>query len=128
MKKSLSNKAFNKVFPSLIKSLTPERVSAVIDARPEDGLDVLILGRLSSVSVTDWPKFDILVKKELKKRFWNDFVLDKITKVDVSGVMSFEIKGLYHRDTKTEEQYPFSSVFSATDDIFDNCVKFEFKD
>ena len=42
--------------------------------------------------------------------------------------MSFKVKGLYHRDTKTEEQRPFSLVFSATDDIFDNCVKFEFKD
>lgn len=128
MKKSLSNKAFNKVFSSLIDSLTPERVSAIIDAKPEDGLDVLILGRLSSVSVTNWLKFDILVQKELKKRFWNDFVLDKITEVNVSGVMSFEVKGLYRRGTKTEEQHPFSSVFSATDDIFDNCVKFEFKD
>ena len=128
MKKSLSNKAFNKVFSSLIDSLTPERVSAIIDARPEDGLDVLILGRLSSVSITNQPEFNILVQKELKKRFWKDFVLDKITEVNVSGVMLFEIKGLYHRGTKIEEQHPFSSVFSATDDIFDNCVKFEFKD
>ena len=128
MKKSLSNKAFNKVFSSLINSLTPERVSAIIDARPEDGLDVLILGRLSSVSITDWPKFNILVQKELKKHFWDNSVLDKVTEVNVNGVMSFEVKGLYHRDTKTEEQLRFSSVFSATDNIFDNCVKFEFKD
>ena len=128
MKKSLSNKAFNKVFSSLIDSLTPERVSAIIDARPEDGLDVLILGRLSSVSVTNWPKFDILVQKEFKKRFWNDGVLDKVTEVNVSGGMSFEVKGLYHRGTKTEEQHQISLVFYATDDIFDNCVKFEFKD
>ena len=128
MKKSLSNKAFNKVFSSLIDSLTSDRVSAIIDARPEDGLDVLILGRLSSVSVTNWLKFAILVQKELKRRFWNDGGLDKVTNVDVSGVMSFEVKGLYHRGTKTEEQYQFSLVFSAADDIFDNCVKFEFKD
>ena len=128
MKKSLSNKAFNKVFSSLIDSLTPERVSAIIDARPEEGLDVLILGSLSSVSVTDWPKFNILVQKGLKKHFWDNSVLDKVTEVNVSGVMSFEIKGLYHRDTKTEEQRQFSLVFSATDDIFDTCVKFEFKD
>ena len=128
MKKSLSNKAFNKVFSSLINSLTPERVSAIIDACPDDGLDVLILGRLSSVSITDWPKFNVIVQKELMKRFWNNGVLDKVTEVNVSGVMSFEVKGLYHRGTKTEEQYQFSLVFSATDDIFDNCVKFEFKD
>ena len=128
MKKSLSNKAFNKVFSSLIDSLTPERVSAIIDARPEDGLDVLILGRLSSVSVTNWLKFDVLVQKELKKRFWDNGVLDKVTEVNVSGVMSFEVKGLYYRDTKTKEQQKFSLGFSATDDIFDNCVKFEFKD
>lgn len=128
MKKSLSNKAFNKVFSSLIDSLTPERVSAIIDARPEDGLDVLILGRLNSVSITDWPKFNILVKKELKKRLWDNSVLDKVTGVNVSGVMSFEVKVLYHRDTKTEEQNQISLGFSATDDIFDNCVKFEFKD
>lgn len=128
MKKSLSNKAFNKVFSSLIDSLTPERVSAIIDASPEDGLDVLILGRLNSVSITDWPKFNILVKKELKKRLWDNSVLDKVTGVNVSGVMSFEVKVLYHRDTKTEEQNQISLGFSATDDIFDNCVKFEFKD
>ena len=128
MKKSLSNKAFNKVFSSLINSLTPDRVSAIIDARPEDGLDVLILGRLSSVSVTNWPKFNILVQKELKKRFWDNGVLDKVTEVNVSGVMSFEVKGLYHRGTKTEEQNQISLVFSATDDAFDDCVKFEFKD
>lgn len=128
MKKSLSNKAFNKVFSSLIDSLTPERVSAIIDARPEDGLDVLILGRLNSVSITDWPKFNILVQKELKKRLWDNSVLDKVTGVNVSGVMSFEVKVLYHRDTKTEEQNQISLGFSATDDIFDNCVKFEFKD
>ena len=128
MKKSLSNKAFNKVFSSLIDSLTPERVSAVIEANPEDGLDVLILGRLSSVSITDWPKFNILVQKEIKEHFWDNGVLDKVTEVNVSGVMSFKVKGLYHRDTNTEEQRQFSLVFSATDDIFDNCVKFEFKD
>lgn len=128
MKKSLSNKAFNKVFSSLIDSLTPERVSAIIDASPEDGLDVLILGRLNSVSITDWPKFNIPVQKELKKRLWDNSVLDKVTEVNVNGVMSFEVKGLYHRGTKTEEQRQFSLVFSATDDIFDNCVKFEFKD
>ena len=128
MKKSLSNKAFNKVFSSLIDSLTPERVSAIIDARPEDGLDVLILGRLSSVSIADWLKFNILVQKELKKRFWDNGVLDKVTEVNVSGVMSFEVKVLYHRGTKTEEQNKISLAFSATDDIFDNCVKFEFKD
>ena len=128
MKKSLSNKAFNKVFSSLIDSLTLERVSAIIDARPEDGLDVLILGRLSSVSITNWLKFDKKKKKELKKRFWNNSVLDKVTEVNVSGVMSFEVKGLYRRDTKTEEKQQFSLVLSATDDIFDNCVKFEFKD
>lgn len=128
MKKSLSNKAFNKVFSSIVDSLTPERVSAIIDARPEDGLDVLILGRLSSVSITNWPKFNILVQKELNKRFWDNGVLDKITEINVSGVMSFEVKGLYHRGTKTEEQNKISLGFSATDDIFDNCVKFEFKD
>lgn len=128
MKKSLSNKSFNKVFSSFIDSLTPERVSAIIDARPEDGLDVLILGRLSSVSITNWLKFDILVQKELKKRFWDNGVLDKVTEVNVSGVMSFEVKVLYHRGTKTEEQNQISLAFSATDDIFDNCVKFEFKD
>ena len=128
MKKSLSNKSFNKVFSSLIDSLTPERVSAIIDARPEDGLDVLILGRLSSVSIADWPKFNVLVQKELKKRFWDNGVLDKVTEVNVSGVMSFEVKVLYHRGTKTEEQNKISLAFSATDDIFDNCVKFYFKD
>lgn len=128
MKKSLSNKAFNKVFSSIVDSLTPERVSAIIDASPEDGLDVLILGRLSSVSITDWPKFNILVQKELKKRFWDNSVLDKVTEVNVSYVMSFEVKGLYYRDTKTKEQQKFSLVFSAADNIFDNCVKFEFKD
>ena len=128
MKKSLSNKAFNKVFSSIVDSLTPERVSAIIDARPEDGLDVLILGRLSSVSITDWSEFNILVQKDFKKRFWNNSVVEKVTEVNVSGVMSFEVKGLYHSDTKPEEQLPFSMEFSATDDIFDNCVKFKFKD
>ena len=128
MKKSISNKSFNKVFSSLIDSLTPERVSAIIDALPEDGLDVLILGRLSSVSIINWLKFDVLVQKELKKRFWDDGALDKVTEVNVKGVMSFEVRGLYHHGTKTGEQHQFSLVFSATDDIFDNCVKFEFKD
>ena len=128
MKKSLSNKAFNKVFASLINSLTPERISAIIDANPEDGIDVLILGRLSKISIVNWQIFDIIVEQELKRHYWNNCVLDKITKVNVNGIMSFEINGLYHRDTKTEEQQLFSLVFSAADDIFDNCVKFEFKD
>ena len=128
MKKSLSNKAFNKVFASLINSLTPERISAIIDANPEDGIDVLILGRLSNIIVVNCQIFDIIVEQELKRHYWNNCVLDKITKVDISGIMSFEVRGLYHRDTKTEEQQQFSLVFSATDDIFDNCVKFEFKD
>lgn len=127
-KKSLSNKAFNKVFSSLIDSLTPKRISAIIDANPEDGIDVLILGRLSKISIVDWQIFDKIVEQELKRYYWNNCVLDKITRVDVSGIMSFEVKGLYHRDTKTEEPAQFSLVFSATDDIFDNCVKFEFKD
>lgn len=128
MKKLISNKAFNKVFSFITDSLTPERISAIIDANPEDGIDVLILGRLSKISIVDWQIFDIIVEQELKRHYWNNCVLDKITKVDVSGVMSFEVRGLYHRDTKTEELQQFSLVFSATDDIFDNCVKFEFKD
>lgn len=128
MKKLLSNKAFNKVFSSIADSLTPERLSAIIDANPEDGIDVLILGRLSKISIVDWKIFDIIVAQELKRHYWNTCVLDKITKVDVSGVMSFEVKGLYHRDTTTEKQQQFSLFFTATDDIFDNCVKFEFKD
>ena len=128
MKKLLSNKAFNKVFSLIADSLTPERISAIIDANPEDGIDVLILGRLSKISIVDWQIFDIIVEQELKRHYWDNCVLDKITKVDVSGVMSFEVKGLYHCDTKIEEQQQFSLVFSATDDIFDNCVKFEFKD
>ena len=128
MKKLLSNKAFNKVFSLIVDSLTPERISAIIDANPEDGIDVLILGRLSKISIVDWQIFDIIVEQELKRHYWDNCVLDKITKVDVSGVMSFEVKGLYHCDTKIEEQQQFSLVFSATDDIFDNCVKFEFKD
>ena len=129
MKKSLSNKAFNKVFSFIADSLTPERISAVIDANPEEGVDVLILGRLSKISIVDWQLFDIIIKQELKRQYWDDCVLDKITKVDVSGVMSFKVQGLYHRDTKTEKQpLSFSLVFSATDNIFDNCVEVEFKD
>lgn len=128
MKKSLSNKAFNKLFSFIADSLTPERISAIIDANPKDGIDVLILGRLSKVFIDDWQIFDIIVEQELKRHYWDNCVLDKTTKVDVSGVMSFEVKGLYHRDTNTEKQQQFSLVFSATDDIFDNCVKFEFKD
>lgn len=128
MKKFLSNKAFNKIVSFIADSLTPERISAIIDANPEDGIDVLLLGRLSKISIVDWQIFDIIVEQKLKRIYWNNCVLDKTTKVDVSGVMSFEVKGLYHRDTKTEEQRQFSLVFSATDDIFDNCVKFEFKD
>ena len=128
MKKLLSNKAFNKVFSSIADSLTPERISAIIDANPEDGIDVLILGRLSKISSIDWKIFDIIVEQELKRRYYDNCVLDKITKVDVSGVMSFEVKGLYYRDIKTEEPQRFSLDFSATDDIFDNCIKFEFKD
>lgn len=128
MKKSLSNKAFNKVFSLLTNSLTPERVSAIIDARPEDGLDVLILGRLNKVFVTDEAKFDMIVEQELKKRYWNNSVFDKVTTINISGVMSFDVKGLYHRGDKTEEHQEFSLGFSATDDVFDDCVEFEFKD
>lgn len=128
MKKSLSNKAFNKVFSLLTDSLTPERVSAIIDARPEDGLDVLILGRLSRVSYIDWTKFNLIVEQELKRRYWNNSILDKVTETNISGVMSFDVNGLYHRDGK-ETQERFSLSFSATDDIFsDGCIKFEFKD
>lgn len=128
MKKLLSNKAFDKVFTSIANSLTPERISAIIDATPEEGVDVLILGRLSKIIIVNRNIFNIVVAEELKRRYWDNCVLDKIIKVDVSGVMSFKVKGLYHRSTKTEEQQPFSLVFSATDDIFDDCVKFEFKD
>ena len=128
MKKLLSNKAFNKVFSSIANSLTPERISAIIDANPAEGIDVLILGRLSEISIVNRQIFNRVVAQELKRHYWDNCVLDKITKVDVSGVMSFEVKGLYHCDTKIEEQQQFSLVFSATDDIFDNCVKFEFKD
>ena len=128
MKKLLSNKAFNKVFSSIANSLTPERISAIIDANPAEGIDVLILGRLSVISIVNRQIFNRVVAQELKRHYWDNCVLDKIIRVDVSGVMSFNVKGLYHRDTKTEAQQQFSLVFSATDDIFDNCVKFEFKD
>lgn len=128
MKKSLSNKAFNKVFSLLTDSLTPERVSAIIDARPEDGLDVLILGRLNEVTVTDVAKFETIVEQELKKHYWNNCVFDKVTAINISGVMSFDVKGLYHCGDKAENQEQFSLGFSASDDVFDDCIEFEFKD
>ena len=69
--KQISNKAFTK-FVTLIANqpLSASRLSALIDATPEEGVDVLMFGRLKTVRIADKEMLDKFLTEEVPARLW----------------------------------------------------------
>lgn len=131
--KTISNKAFTRIITMLANQpITPERLSALIDATPGEGVDVLIFGRLAKVTVIDQETFNELLSKEVQTRLWSNCELEtsKPIELTVSSPMKFSVHFSYLRhcsDGKDSED-SITLECCATDDKWDDVLKFEFKD
>lgn len=128
--KQISNKAFTK-FVTLMANqpLSASRLSALIDAKPEEGVDVLMFGRLKLVRIANREKLDKFLTKDLAARLWKSSEYRSVESIKVISPMKFAIQVKYIRhinDTSKEDTY--SLEYLATDDRLDDLLDFEFTD
>ena len=129
--KQISNKAFTK-FVTLIANqpLSASRLSALIDAIPEEGVDVLMFGRLKTVRIANREKLDKLLTEEVPARLWNSSEYRSVENIKVSSPMKFTIKVKYirHSNDAPDKEDTYSLEYSATDDRLEGLLDFEFID
>lgn len=131
--KQISNKAFTK-FVTLMANqpISASRLSALIDASPEEGIDVLMFGRLKEVRIADreMEMLDEFLTKDISARLGKDSEYESVESIKVISPMKFTIKVKYLRHSieapAKEATYPLE--YSATDDRFDGLLDFEFTD
>ncbi len=129
--KQISNKAFTK-FVTLMANqpLSASRLSALIDATPEEGVDVLMFGRLKAVLIANRKKLDEFLTKDVVERLWKGSEYKSVESIKVTSPMKFTIKVKYmrHSDDVPPKEDTYSFEYSATDDRFDGLLTFEFVD
>ena len=129
--KQISNKAFTKFITVMAnKPISASRLSALIDAAPEEGIDVLMFGRLKSVTVIDKEKLDKFLAKNVASRMYEDSEYRSIEGIKIISPMKFAIKVKYirHKTNSQDEESTFTLEYSATDDELDGLLDFEFTD
>ena len=129
--KQISNKAFTK-FVTLMANqpISASRHSALIDASPEEGVDVLVFGRLKEVWIADKEMLDEFLTKEVSERLWKSSEYQSVESITVISPMRFFIKVKYlrHSDDIPAKEDTYSFEYSATDDRLDGLLDFEFTD
>lgn len=129
--KQISNKAFTKFITLMANQpLSASRLSALIDATPEEGIDVLIFGRLKSIRIANREKLDKFLTEEVPAKLWKSSEYRSVESIKVISPMKFTIKVKYIRhsnDTPAKED-TYSLEYSATDDRLDELFDFEFTD
>ena len=129
--KQISNKAFTK-FITLVSNqpITASRLSALIDATPEEGVDVLMFGRLKSVKITNRAELDKFLTEDVIARLWRGSEYRSIESIKITSPMKFAIKVKYirHSNDAPDKEDIYSLEYSATDDRFDGLLEFEFAD
>lgn len=129
--KQISNKAFTK-FVTLMANqpISASRLSALIDASPEEGVDVLVFGRLKDVWIADKEMLDEFLTKEVSARLWKSSEYQSVESITVTSPMKFFIKVKYlrHSDDTPAKEDTYSFEYSATDDRLDGLLDFEFTD
>ena len=129
--KQISNKAFTKLITLMANQpLSTSRLSALIDATPEEGVDVLMFGRLKTVLIADEEMLDEFLTKDVAARMWKNFEYRSVESIKIISPMKFAItvKYLRHSDDVPAEEGTCSLEYSATDDRFDGILDFEFTD
>lgn len=129
--KQISNKAFTK-FVTLMANqpISASRLSALIDASPEEGVDVLMFGRLKEVRITNRGKLEKFLIEEISARLWKNSEYRSIESIKIISPMKFAIRVKYirHINDAPAKEDTYSLEYSATDDRLDEFLNFEFTD
>lgn len=129
--KQISNKAFTKIINLMANQpISASRLSALIDASPAEGVDVLMFGRLKTVSIADREKLDEFLTEEVSARLWKSSEYRSVEGIKIISPMRFTITVKYIRHSKddTDKEDTYSLEYLATDDRFDGLLDFEFTD
>ena len=126
--KQISEVVFKQIMSMMTSSLTTERLSAVLDATPDESMDVLFLGRLKSIEVIDDSELEKIVRKLVESH--SDKKVNKIYDISVSicGLAKFCIRANYQYTVDDTGYRWISNPISATDDRFTSCLKFTYRD
>ena len=129
--KQISNKAFTKLITLMANQpISASRISALIDATPEEGVDVLMFGRLKAVRIADREMLDKFLTEDVSARLWKSSEYRSVESIKVISPMKFTIKVKYlrHSDDVPAKEDTYSFEYSATDDRLDGLLDFEFAD
>ena len=129
--KQISNKAFTKFITLMANQpLSTSRLSALIDATPEEGVDVLMFGRLKAVRIADKEMLDKFLTEEVPARLWKSSEYKSVESIKIISPMTFTIKVKYirHSNDAPAKEDTYSFEYSATDDRFEGLLDFEFTD
>ena len=129
--KQISNKAFTKFITLMAtKPLSASRLSALIDATPEEGIDVLMFGRLKAVRIADKEMLDEFLTKDVVARLWKGSEYKSVESIKVISPMKFTIKVKYirHSNDAPAKEDTYSLEYSATDDRLEDLLDFKFTD
>ena len=133
--KILSNKAFNKVLNMMAansKGLTPERLSVILNADRDEGVDAYFFGRLVGVDIVNEDKLLDLLRKKAEQYMCQGEELQsvKFQRVEIVSVAKIEIYYSYthaYAGCKAVTRNTYIKVL-ATDDEIDGIFDFVYKD
>ena len=129
--KQISNKAFEKFITLMTNQpISTSRISALIDATPEEGVDVLMFGRLKTVRIVNKEMLDKFLTEDVPARMWKSSEYKSIESIKVLSPMTFTIKVKYirHSNDAPAKEDTYSLEYSATDDRLEGLLDFEFTD
>lgn len=133
--KTLSNKAFNKFLNMLAaNSITPERLSAILDADRDESIDAYFFGRLAGFDIKDKEALQALITRRAQRYICSREVLQsvEIENVKIVSVGKIEIFYTYtyaHKDENSSPKHGSTfCTFLATDDEIDGIFDFVYKD
>lgn len=133
--KILSNKAFNKVINMMAansKGLTPERLSVILNADRDEGVDAYFFGRLVGVDIVNEDKLLDLLRKKAERYMCQGEELQsvKFQRVETISVAQIAIYYSYtfaHADCEAVTRNTYIKVL-ATDDEIDGIFYFVYTD
>ena len=110
--------------------LSASRLSALIDATPEEGVDVLMFGRLKTVRIVNREKLDKFLTEDVAARLWKGSEYKSIESIKIISPMKFAVKVKYirHSNDASDKEDTYSLEYSAMDDRLDDLLYFEFVD
>ena len=129
--KQISNKAFTKFITLMTNQpISVSRLLALIDASPEEGVDVLMFGRLKEIHIKDNEKLDKFLTEDVSTRLWKNSEYKSIESIEIISPMKFTIKVKFIRNSNdsSAKEDTYSFEYSATDDSLDELFDFEFVD